>query len=284
MVNNITKIKRISRGMMMFKNKLPDDENAKAVALYKGEIAYNSDQVGRLLNKLDEMGIADNTIVVFTADHGHSLGEHDYWYHHGEFLYDASTKIPLLLKAPGKVDPGTVVPGQVRSIDVMPTVLSLMGVDAPQTDGVDAFSQTPGPAFLETDISYFKANKRRYVKGVNGKLRAVRTDRWKLIYTPRKGAGMWELFDLESDPGETVNLLKTGEAPKEVAEALLQELRKWIPKEEKKALKKLGNRFKKLPKTAKLQANPTEAAEDATSDEKLSDTEREMLRALGYVE
>jgi arylsulfatase A-like enzyme len=284
MVNNITKIKRISRGMMMFKNKLPDAENEKAVALYKGEVAYNSDQVGRLLDKLDALGIADNTIVVLTADHGHSLGEHDYWYHHGEFLYEPSTKIPLLLKAPGQIEPGSVLRGQMRSIDLMPTLLGLMGVDSPETDGVNALKQRPGPAFLETDISYFRANKRRYIKGIKGKLRAVRTDRWKLIYTPRKGAGMWELFDLAQDPGETVNLLQTGHAPEDVAEALLQELRKWIPKEERRALKKLGNRFNKLPKTAKVQAAPAETAEDATSDEQLSNTEREMLRALGYIE
>jgi arylsulfatase A-like enzyme len=284
MVNNITKIKRISRGMMMFKNTLPQKENTLAMDLYSGEIAYNSDQIGRLLSTLDDMGIADNTIVVLTADHGHSLGEHDYWYHHGEFLYDPSTQIPLLLKAPDQIAPGTVIPGQVRSIDVMPTVLGLMGVESPPTDGVDALKQTPGPAFLETDISYFKANKRRYIKGVNGKLRAIRTDRYKLIYTPRKGAGMWEFFDLKNDPQELTNLLKTGEAPKAEAEALLKELREHIPKEERKALREIGNRFKKLPKSAKLQAAPIEPTEDATSDEQLSDTEREMLRALGYVE
>lgn len=284
MVNNITKIKRISRGAMMFKNKLPKEENAKAIDLYKSEIAYNSDQVGRLLGQLDKMGIADNTIIVFTADHGHSLGEHDYWYHHGEFLYEPSTRIPLLLKAPGKIAPGTVMPGQTRSIDVMPTLLGLMDIESPPTDGVNAMEERPGPAFLETDISYFKANKRRYIKGVKGKLRAVRTDDWKLIYTPRKGAGMWEMFNLKDDPAEEINLLKTGEAPPDVANALLAELKKWMPKEERKALNKIGNKFKKLPKSAKLQATTEDATEDATSDEKLSDTEREMLRALGYVE
>jgi len=284
MVNNITKIKRISRGAMMFQNKLPEEENAQAVQLYKGEVAYNSDQVARLLDTLDAMGIADNTIVVFTADHGHSLGEHNYWYHHGEFLYEPSTRIPLLLKAPGQIDPGTTVEGQVRSIDVMPTLLGLMGVESPQTDGVDAIHQRPGPAFLETDISYFKANKRRYVKGTKGKLRGIRTDRWKLIYTPKKGQGKWEMFDLQSDPDEKVNLLKTGEAPKAVAEALLHELAKWMPKDEKKALRKIGNRFNQLPDKARVQDTPTEEVEDTSSDEQMSDTDREMLRALGYVE
>ena len=95
---------------------------------------------------------------------------------------------------------------------------------------------------------------------------------------------MWEIFDLQADPKESVNLLETGQAPQEVAEALLFELAKWIPESEKKALRKIGNRFKKLPKKAKMQPKTEDAPEDATSDEELSDTEREMLRALGYVE
>ncbi len=283
-VNNIQKIKKWSRGQMMFKNPLPKEENDRACELYRQEITYNADQVGRLLDELDDLGIADNTIIVFTADHGHSLGEHDYWYHHGEFLYDASMSIPLLIKAPGQLEAGGVVEDQVRSIDVMPTLLSLAGVDAVESDGVDLTSERAGPAFMETDISYFKWNKRRYVKGVNGKLRGIRTPDWKLIYTPKKGHGKWELFNLKDDPEELTNLLITGEAPKDVTSALLAELRKWMPKEERKALNKIGNRFDRLPKNAKVTDEPTEDQTDATSDEELSETERKMLQALGYVE
>jgi arylsulfatase A-like enzyme len=285
-VNNIQKINKWSRGQMMFKNPLPDAENERACELYRKEIAYNSDQVGRLLNELDEMGIADNTIVVFTADHGHSLGEHDYWYHHGEFLYDASTSIPLLIKAPGQIEPGTVVDDQVRSIDVMPTLLGLTGItdNVPTTDGVNLMTERPGPAFLETDISYFKWNKRRYIKGVLGKLRAIRTPDWKMIYTPKKGPGKWELFNLKDDPEELKNLFKTGEAPKEVTEALMAELRKWIPQDEVKDLSKIGNKLDQIPRNAKVTDEPEDEEVDATSDEELSETERKMLQALGYVE
>jgi arylsulfatase A-like enzyme len=284
MVNNIQSVKKVSRGEMMFKNPLSDEENDRACELYRKEVTYNSDQVGRMLDTLDQMGIADNTIVVFTADHGHSLGEHKYWYHHGEFLYDPSMSIPLLIKAPGQLDAGAVVEDQVRSIDVMPTLLSLVGVEAPETDGVDLLKERPGPAFLETDISYFKWNKRRYVKGVNGKLRGVRTTDWKLIYTPKKGPGKWELYDLKGDPKELKNLLKTGEAPKEVTSALMAEMRKWIPAEEISALAKIGNKLDRIPKNAKVTDEPAEEPTDATSDEELSDTERRMLQALGYVE
>lgn len=286
MVNNIKSIKRISRGQMMFKNPLDDEENERACELYRKEITYNSDQVARLLDTLDEMGIADNTIVVFTADHGHSLGEHDYWYHHGEFLYDASMSIPLIIKATGQLEAGGVVEDQVRSIDVMPTLLGLTGVShvGPEMDGVDLRSERAGPAFMETDISYFKWNKRRYVKGVKGKLRGVRTPDWKLIYTPKKGPGVWELFDLKADPEELKNLLKTGEAPKAVTQALMAELRKWMPEDERKGLNKIGNRFDAIPRNVKVAHEPVTEEIDASSDEDLSETERRMLQALGYVE
>jgi len=166
----------------------------------------------------------------------------------------------------------------------MPTLLALTGIDAPETDGVNLLTERPGPAFLETDISYFKWNKRRYVKGVNGKLRGVRTPDWKLIYTPKKGAGKWELFDLKGDPKELTNLLKTGEAPKEVTTALMAEMRKWIPAEEASELAKIGNKLDRIPRNAKVTDEPAEEPTDATSDEELSDTERRMLQALGYVE
>ncbi len=283
-VNNIQKIKKWSRGQMMFKNPLSKEENDRACELYREEITYNADQVGRLLDELDDLGIADNTIIVFTADHGHSLGEHDYWYHHGEFLYDASMSIPLIIKAPGQLEGGSVVEDQVRSIDVMPTLLSLAGLDPIESDGVDLTSTRAGPAFMETDISYFKWNKRRYVKGVNGKLRGVRTPDWKLIYTPKKGKGKWELFNLKEDPEELTNLITTGQAPKDVTNALLSELRKWMPKEERLELRKIGNRFDRMPKNVKLTEEEVDVEADATSDEELSETERKMLQALGYVE
>ena len=286
MVNNIKSIKRISRGQMMFKNPLDDEENERACELYRKEITYNSDQVARLLDTLDEMGIADNTIVVFTADHGHSLGEHDYWYHHGEFLYDASMSIPLIIKAPGQLEAGGIVEDQVRSIDVMPTLLGLADVrhTGPEMDGVDLRTERAGPAFLETDISYFKWNRRRYIKGVKGKLRGIRTPDWKLIYTPKKGPGVWELFDLKADPEELKNLLKTGEAPLAVTQALMAELRKWMPEDERKGLNKLGNRFDAIPRNVKVSHEPIADEADASSDEELSETERRMLQALGYVE
>jgi len=285
-VNNIRQIKRISRGRMMFKNPLSDAENERACELYRQEITYNADQVGRLLSALDDMGVADNTIVVFTADHGHSLGEHDYWYHHGEFLYDVSMSIPLIIKAPGQLTSGAVVDDQVRSIDVMPTLLALTGTtDSEHTmDGVNLLTHTAGPAFLETDISYFKSNKRRYIKGVNGKLRGVRTSDWKLIYSPKKGQGVWELYNLKVDPDEETNLLRGGSAPESVVRDLMAVLSRWTPADEQAALAKLGNRLDALPGDAHIDDGANTEPTDTVSDEELSEAERKMLQALGYVE
>jgi len=285
-VNNIRKVKKVSRGKMMFKNPLKKSDNNKACALYRKEVTYNTDQVGRLLASLDEMGIADNTIVVFTADHGHSLGEHNYWYHHGEFLYEPSMAIPLFIKAPGQLQAGAVVKDQVRSIDVMPTLLALTGVDTPKMDGVDLSTHRAGPAFIETDISYFKSNKRRYIKGVTGKLRGVRTPEWKLILSPKKGGGKWELYNLKKDPKELKNLIKSRKAPKAIVLALMNEMKKWIPEAERLALADLGHQFDRLPgKHKRASKNEKQNEEiDATSDEELSDAERKMLQALGYIE
>ena len=101
------------------------------------------------------MGIADNTIVVFTADHGHSLGEHDYWYHR-RVPYDASMSIPLIIKAPDS-EAGGIVEDQVRSIDGMPTLqVSRTSATRAQRWTQQTCDGASRSRLLETDISYFK--------------------------------------------------------------------------------------------------------------------------------
>jgi arylsulfatase A-like enzyme len=286
MVNNIRELKW-SRGQMYFQNPLPAEENEKAVDLYGQEVDYNLDQVGRLLDFLDARGLTDNTIVVFTADHGHHLGDHDYWFHHGEFLYEPGLRIPMLVRYPGVIEAGSVESAQFRNVDLSPTLLELAGLDVPDNQDGLALSRIreegSPPAYLETDISYFKMNKKRKIKGTLGNVRGVRDGRWKLHYTPRKKKGLWELYDLEKDPEESRNLIKKGQADPDVLWPMVELLATHISPEERAKLESMGNRFDVLPDGT----DPPEEDDDsegAGGTEDLDANDRSMLEALGYID
>ena len=286
-VNNIHDT-RWSKGTLVFDNPLRSAENDEAVRLYGKEVDHNADQVGRLLRWLDDNGRADDTIVVFTADHGHHLGDHDYWYHHGAFLYEPGLRIPLLVRAPGMEAAGAVHDAQFRSIDLLPSLLDWM--QAPPLLGVDGLSlaelreSAPPAAFLESDQVFFRANRRRYLRGLLGKVRGVRDGRWKLHLTPRRGGGLWELYDLEQDPLELNNLVDSPPPEAPVA-ALLQTLREGIPKAERKQLARVGVELDRLGSSA-ASAAPAEAPaeEEERGEPGLSEDEAEMLRAMGYLD
>jgi len=258
-VNNIRSLPT-SRGQMIFDNPLPDEENDRAVELYGAEVDHNLEQLDRLLS-----AVSEDTIVVFTADHGHHLGDHDYWYHHGEMLYEPGVRIPMILRYPPGVPAGAVEERQFRSIDLMPTVLELANIPAPATEGVPwSQIQREGapPAFLETDISYFRWNKQREVAGVVGKVRGVRDGRWKLHFTPTPKGGRYELYDLQSDPAEAKNLWTRADA--EVKSRLMATLEAGIPEAERAAL--------------------ADAGSGVAGSGELGANDRAMLEALGYIE
>ena len=176
--------------------------------LYDGEIAYTDQQLGRFLDEVAKKTQAANTIVVVLADLGESLGEHGE-FNHGIFLYDATLHIPFLIAGPG-VPAGVRVRQQARTIDVLPTVLELMGGKAPAS--VQGVSLTP--AFsqhaVQTTYSYEETLYPKMNMGWS-ELRGIRTARWKYIRAPRP-----ELYDLAQDPGEKANVLDSH--PKEFRE------------------------------------------------------------------
>ena len=173
---------------------------------------------------------------------------------------------------------------QFRNVDLTPTLLDLAGLDVPEgMDGrplQELREEGAPPAYLETDISYFKMNKRRKVKGTLGNVRAVRDGRWKLHYTPRNQKGKWELYDLESDPEELRNLIK--QADPDVLWPLVREIAQHIPEEERAQLAEIGNRFDVLPDGT----DPPESAldEGAGGAEVIDGAEADMLDALGYID
>jgi arylsulfatase A-like enzyme/Flp pilus assembly protein TadD len=166
---------------------------------YDGEIAFTDGIVAYVLDRLRASGQLDRTLVVVTADHGESLGDHGEATH-SMFVYESVVRVPLLVWRPGRVAPG-VVSEPVRLIDVAPTILELVGapaLPAPHARSLTALlgggsTGTPPPAYSETLLPKFYMNW--------APLRALRDGRYKLIDAPRP-----ELYDLQRDPAETTNL------------------------------------------------------------------------------
>ena len=166
---------------------------------YDGEIAWTDDLVGRIAAALSELGVADRTVVAVLADHGESLGEHGE-HGHGYFVYEQVTHIPFLLTTPYSGTKGRVVDAVVKSIDVAPTVLDLLGVTGTALgNGTTAVPLVTGASSTGGD-GYSESFYARYHYGWS-ELRAIRTKRWHFIEAPRA-----ELYDLDADPGETSNL------------------------------------------------------------------------------
>jgi choline-sulfatase len=167
--------------------------------LYSGEIAYADSQLGRLFDDLKDQHLLDRTLIVVTADHGESLGEHGEETH-GVFLYDATLHVPLIIAGPG-IPAGKVVAQQVRSIDIMPTILAFLNLSpGKESQGVDLLPSVQKGQPLPTDTAYLETLYPRTDLGWS-ELRAVRTNRWKFVLAPRP-----ELYNLEADPRELDNV------------------------------------------------------------------------------
>jgi arylsulfatase A-like enzyme len=170
----------------------------KAMAKYFGMVKCIDDNVGRLLDTLRQLELLDNTVVVFTADHGDLCGEHSR--DNKGVPYEASAKIPLVLYCPAKVPAGTLVHEALTSVDFLPTVLSLMEIPtAGKEEGRDAsnlFMTGQAPSDWQ-DVAFFRGT------GESDKnwLVAV-TRRYKVVYSPKDPP--W-LFDLQGDPDELMN-------------------------------------------------------------------------------
>ena len=205
---------------------------AQAINTYDNEILRVDGLIGQLLATLDEMGVSDETLVIFTSDHGEGLGQHDY-YSHGLHLYEEQVHVPLLVRPPARWGWKPHRVGSVASLlDVFPTVLDLAGAEA--TPGLDGRSLTPeildqSPAdqdrwlLLQRRRFSNRARKNRGRRFTSDQpLHAVRGD-GPLKYL-RTGDGTEELYDLEADPHEVLNLASDRPVEKERLEALFREL------------------------------------------------------------
>jgi len=173
-----------------------DDEDRVAVyiARYDAEIREMDEAFGELLDHLKRHGLYDASAIVFTSDHGESLGEHDYYFEHGWFADEAELHVPLVIKPPG-VREGRVVDQQVTHLDLLPTLLALAKVPTDRegsgTDLLGALGDR-APVLIE--------NSDRYPEKYYG----LRGPGFK--YLVRDGDRAEELYDLRADPREQRNL------------------------------------------------------------------------------
>ena len=168
-------------------------------------IAAVDDGIGRLLDYLDDTGLAKNTIVIYSSDQGFYLGEHG-WYDK-RWMFEESLKMPFVIRWPGVVAPGTTSTALIQNIDYGPTFLDVAGVDTPaemQGRSIAPLLHNDGrPTADWRDAVYYAYYENAAVHNVpvhDG----VRTDRYKLFFFPR--TRQWQLFDLEKDPQEMTSL------------------------------------------------------------------------------
>jgi len=165
-------------------------------AIYHGMVKYIDDQLGRVLAKLDERWLADNTLVIFTTDHGDMVGAHGCIGKSITSFFDDLVRIPLVMRFPGRIPAGTVVPQPVSQIDFMPTILDYLGQDVPQ----EVHGRSMRPLLEGREVAW---RDYAFCQRANAS-RMLRTERYKLFYRPKPR--MVALYDLQEDPHEDRNL------------------------------------------------------------------------------
>ena len=183
---------------------------------YDGEIAFDDEQVGRVLRFLKEKGLYQNTVIVLAGDHGESLGEHGEKTH-GFFIYNATLHVPLIVHLPGSS--ATVVGDPVSLVDLMPTVLAAIGLQAPpMVQGRNLLPIIRGEA-ADHDRTVYNETFLPRIHFNWSELRGAQNVKYHFIDAPRP-----ELYDLAKDPGELRNLFADKKAVGEEMRARLATL------------------------------------------------------------
>ena len=167
-------------------------------AIYHGMVKYIDDQLGRVLKRLDDLGLADDTLVVFTSDHGDMAGAHGCIGKSITSMFDDLLRVPLLMRLPGVIKPGTVVEQPVSHVDYMPTILDYLGFPIPgKIHGRSMRPLVEGKKVPWRDYAFCQRADH---------IRMLRTARWKYTYGLHPRNPIVALYDLEADPHEDRNL------------------------------------------------------------------------------
>ena len=188
------------QGIHGFHSHLRDREQLKQdIAIYYGMISFMDQQIGRILEALDRLGAAGNTLVVFTTDHGHFLGQHGL-IAKGAFHYEDMIRLPFIVRWPGRAPAGRVSPHLQSLVDLAPTFLAAAGVEIPGV--MTGVNQLPAWCEGRQVRDWIIVENRHTLTNVH--LRTYVDQRHKLTVYRKADDG--ELFDLVEDPGEINNL------------------------------------------------------------------------------
>ncbi len=193
-------------------DQLNDDLRRQALQAYRAGISFMDAQVGRVVETLDRLGLSENTVIVFTSDHGYHTGEHGLW--QKQSLFEESTRVPLLIVAPGATKKGGVARSPVSLVDLFPTLAELCGVERPanlQGQSLVPMLQDPtvaGRGWAITEVVRGDGPRRTGTTGENGGRflgYSLRTPRWRYTEWDEGRRGR-ELYDHDADPRELTNL------------------------------------------------------------------------------
>jgi len=193
------------------------EANQQARANYYANITFIDEQVGRILKAVEEEDLADSTLVIFTSDHGDLMGDHGLWYKN--FGYEGSLHIPLLMRWPMELVPGTRCDEMVSLLDILPTVLAATRIESPVPD-------RPGKNLLEM------ARGKTQCSGVFSEILFppnymchFRTKEWKYLFY--QNGGYEQLFHLTDDPHELVDLARDPSFSNQLAD-MRRQSEQWI--------------------------------------------------------
>lgn len=193
---------------------------------YYACVSYTDAQVGKLLDALDQEGLADNTIIVLWGDHGWQLGDHGLWHKHTNF--EIATRSPLLISVPNSKTAGKTCDAPVEFVDVYPTLADLCGLPASaKIDGTSLKNFIENPTAPATDVAISQYPKKDSATGTQLMGYSIRDSRWRATFwRDRNGPKIvaTELYDEQNDPTETVSLASRPEH-----KALLESLAKHLP-------------------------------------------------------
>jgi arylsulfatase A-like enzyme len=219
---------------------MTDTQRRQVLQAYLASISFMDAQVGRVLDALDKTGLAENTIIVFSSDHGYHMGEHGLYQKMS--LFEESARVPLLIVAPGVARAGGAAPAPVSQVDLFPTLAALCGVTPPgnlQGQSLVPMLEdptAPGRGWAVTQVIRGGNLGRmpRSDAGATGAKRfsgyTLRTPRWRYTEWDEGRAGR-ELYDHDADPGELANLadlpahaVTVAELSRQLADAVRQTL------------------------------------------------------------